>query len=198
MELTRLPNGPTVVFPCNAWIGDPAGSCKKQAAEKRLQAAAASAGPGGAALGPLAWYTVHTTTSNVRGADTTSDVYISLTAAHRPSTQRFVLPAAAALSAAFSRGHRDIFRLQMPTLVGAALKSATIGVDGMGARPSWHLDCFDVSEEEGDKRKWHFAADRWLGPAAADGAHEVTLAPTERGPAAVNKEKCTVRIGFSV
>ncbi|WIA17082.1 hypothetical protein OEZ85_013981 [Tetradesmus obliquus] len=156
--------GVTYLFPCDAWLDERLGDGKT---ERRLQAATA--------LGSKVWYTLHISTSDVRGAGTDADVHVVLVGSDG-SSDRVQLPSK---PEHFERGSRDTFRLQLAPL--GRLEKLLTGHNGLGDSPSWHLSLVEVVEEA-TGRVTYFAADRWLGAASGDGLSEVTLAASSVDP----------------
>lgn len=72
----------------------------------------------------------------------------------------------------FERGSTDDFDVELPYV--GALTKITIGHNGRGGNPDWHLDSVEVTDPE-TRAVYFFPAGRWLGSLAADGLSQATL-----------------------
>ncbi|KAI8463909.1 MAG: Lipase/lipooxygenase [Monoraphidium minutum] len=176
IEVTRLPGGPTTLFPCGEWLDAAQGD---GATERRL---AAAKGPP-----PKAWYVLAVTTGDLPGAGADGGNAYAALAGSDGRSGREALPCG---RGSLARGGRDTFRLHLPML--GELQRLTLGLEHRGgpAPPSWHVAGAEVLEEASGRR-WHFTANRWLGSAAEGGCCEVVL-PAIPGPAPADRERFTV------
>jgi hypothetical protein len=101
-------------------------------------------------------YKVTVVTGSCKGAGTDSEVSIVLIGDKSDSGPAQVLQGP---QGSFSRGSKDVFILQVPSL--GDLKTVRIGHDGKGLHPAWFLDSVEV--EAGEKQKWYFPCQAWLG-----------------------------------
>ncbi|GAB4821886.1 hypothetical protein N2152v2_008932 [Parachlorella kessleri] len=142
-------NGEWTVFPCQRWL---AVDVEDGRVMRDLQ-------PGCRA--DLVTYRVTATTTDLRGADTTANVYITLHGS-RGDSQRHAL---ATGPHNFERGSTDAFAIQDRDL--GMLEAVTIGHDGTGLKPAWHLQQVSVINSTSGQ-EWLFPCRQWFDADSGD------------------------------
>jgi hypothetical protein len=99
-------------------------------------------------------YTVHVRTSDLQGAGTKANVFLSLTG-ELGSVQSLELQS----EDFFQAGSDKIFKFYLPPL--GSITSITVSLDGFGRASTWHLQHIDVLDTHGGK-SFLFSYCQWL------------------------------------
>ncbi|KAK9824333.1 hypothetical protein WJX72_009517 [[Myrmecia] bisecta] len=163
--VNKTRNTPRLVFPCQQWLAADEGD--RQCWRVLV--------PGGAKVKPRK-YTVIVRTSDIRGAQTSAKVFITLFGSEANSGEVQLENS----SHNFERGRSDEF--EVAALIGD-LQYIRIGHDNSGLGAAWHLQ--EVVVQSVGLPDVQFVADRWLADNEGDRQTYCTLQPSSGGGAAI-------------
>ncbi|KAJ7338826.1 hypothetical protein JRQ81_012728, partial [Phrynocephalus forsythii] len=167
LQRMSLPSEQELCFPVNCWLSEDRddGDTWQEIAVRR---------PGKALL-PLVLYEINVYTGSNPGAETNSNVYITLFGSRGDSGKR-KLHTSRTNNIKFQRGQTDIFSLMAVSL--GVLNKILISHDGNGPGSGWFLEKiiirFHEKEEDGEEEVV-FPCDRWLDEYQDDGKTERQL-----------------------
>lgn len=158
------------LFPCRRWLAkdEDDGLLERELFPQELDTEI---------YAPCIPYEVTTYTSDVRGSDTSADVYIVLYGKDAATQQKSLCTNKSERKKCFKRGQADKFVVELED-VGDTIEKIRIGHDGSGFGAGWHLDKVEIRRLNDSGKgsvTYTFPCGRWLARDEDDGAIEREL-----------------------
>ncbi|TKS84776.1 Lipoxygenase -like proteiny domain-containing protein 1 [Collichthys lucidus] len=175
VEIDAPSLGQKLRFPCGRWLdkGEDDGAIVRDLFANPLQTELYT---------PFVPYEIKIFTSDLFGAGTDADVFITLYGRDAVCTQqKFLCFTKRERSMYFERGAEDMFIVELED-VGEVMEKIRIGHDNRGINPGWHLDRVEIRRLLGKGKGSEttiFPCERWLATSEDDGETVRELVPSD-------------------
>ncbi|CAL8278491.1 unnamed protein product [Merluccius merluccius] len=175
VEIDSESLGQTLCFPCGRWLdtGEDDGAIARDLFPNPLQTEIYT---------PFVPYEIKIFTSDLFGAGTDADVFITLYGCGTVCTQqRHLCVTKRERKMYFKRGAEDMFIVEMED-VGDVIEKIRIGHDNRGVNPGWHLDRVEIRRllrKGKGSETTIFPCEYWLAKSEEDGETVRELVPSD-------------------